>query len=84
MPSIQFMDAVRAEHDANNDMQLTQKQAILPIGMNAHIAVAHAHHWDIALAAFPPGHAVDHPQPGAPLAAILAALVANWELLMNR
>lgn len=45
VPSIQFMDAVRlSAYDANNDMQLTQKQAILPIGMNAHVAMAHAHH----------------------------------------
>lgn len=81
VPSIQFMDAVRlSSFDANNDMQLTQKQAILPIGMNAHIAMAHAHHWDIAYAPFPLAMRVaipnlEHRWPR------YAALVANWELL---
>ena len=81
VPNIQFMDAVRlSQTDANNDMQLTQKQATLPIGMNTHIAMAHAHHWDIAYAAFPlPMRAMspnlEHRWPR------YAALVANWELL---
>ena len=81
VPNIQFMDAVRlSQTDANNDMQLTQKQAILPIGMNTHIAMAHAHHWDIAYAAFPLAMRamspnLEHRWPR------YAALVANWELL---
>ncbi len=81
VPSVQFMDAVRlSAFDANNDMQLTQKQAILPIGMNAHIAMAHAHHWDIAYAPFPLAMRamipnLEHRWPR------YAALVANWELL---
>jgi hypothetical protein len=81
VPSIQFMDAVRlSSFDANNDMQLTQKQAILPIGMSAHIAMAHAHHWDIAYAPFPLAMRLavpnlEHRWPR------YAALVASWELL---
>lgn len=81
VPSIQFMDAVRlSSFDANNDMQLTQKQAILPIGMNAHIAMAHAHHWDIAYAPFPLAMRLavpnlEHRWPR------YAALVACWELM---
>lgn len=81
VPSVQFMDAVRlSSFDANNDMQLTQKQAILPIGMNAHVAMAHAHHWDIAYAPFPLAMRLaipnlEHRWPR------YAALVANWELL---
>lgn len=81
VPNIQFMDAVRlSSFDANNDMQLTQKQATLPIGMNTHVAMAHAHHWDIAYAAFPlalraMSPNLDHRWPR------YAALVANWELL---
>lgn len=81
VPSIQFMDAVRlSAFDANNDMQLTQKQSILPIGMNTHIAMAHAHHWDLAYAAFPLAMRamipnLEHRWPR------YAALVANWELL---
>jgi hypothetical protein len=75
------MDAIRlSSFDANNDMQLTQKQALLPIGMNTHIAMAHAHHWDIAYAAFPIAMRLaipnlEHRWPR------YAALVANWELL---
>ena len=81
VPNIQFMDAVRlSQTDANNDMQLTQKQAILPIGMNTHIAMAHAHHWDIAYDAFPLAMRamspnLEHRWPR------YAALIANWELL---
>lgn len=81
VPSIQFMDAVRlSAFDANNDMQLTQKQALLPLGMSTHIAMAHAHHWDIAYAPFPLAMRVaipnlEHRWPR------YAALVANWELL---
>jgi hypothetical protein len=81
VPNIQFMDAVRlSSYDANNDMQLTQKQAILAIGMNTHVAMAHAHHWDVAYAAFPLAMRamspnLEHRWPR------YAALVANWELL---
>lgn len=81
VPNFQFMDAVRlSSHDANNDMQLTQKQAVLPIGMNTHLAMAHAHHWDIAYSAFPLAMRavspnLEHRWPR------YAALVANWELL---
>lgn len=81
VPNFQFMDAVRlSTHDANNDMQLTQRQALLPIGMNTHIAMAHAHHWDVAYSAFPLAMRaitpnLEHPWPR------YAALVASWELL---
>ena len=81
VPNFQFMDAVRlSSYDANNDMQLTQKQAVLPIGMNTHLAMAHAHHWDIAYSAFPlalraVSPNLEHRWPR------YAALVANWELL---
>ena len=81
VPSIQFMDCVRlSSYDANNDMQLTQRQSLLPIGMSTHIAMAHAHHWDIAYAPFPLAMRalipnLDHPWPR------YAALVANWEIL---
>jgi hypothetical protein len=81
VPNIQFMDCVRlGAYDANNDMQLTQKQAILPIGMSTHIAMAHAHHWDIAYAPFPLAMRavipnLEHRWPR------YAALVANWELM---
>ena len=81
VPNVQFMDAVRlSAHDANNDMQLTQKQAILPIGMNTHLAMAHAHHWDVAYAPFPAAMRaltpnLEHHWPR------YAALVANWELM---
>lgn len=81
VPSVQFMDCVRlSASDANSDMQLTQKQAILPIGMSTHIAMAHAHHWDIAYAPFPLAMRavipnLEHRWPR------YAAMVANWELM---
>ena len=81
VPNVQFMDAVRlSSHDANNDMQLTQKQALVPIGMNTHLAMAHAHHWDVAYAPFPAAMRaltpnLEHHWPR------YAALVANWELM---
>ncbi len=81
VPNVQFMDAVRlSSHDANNDMQLTQKQALMPIGMNTHLAMAHAHHWDVAYAPFPAAMRaltpnLEHHWPR------YAALVANWELM---
>jgi hypothetical protein len=81
VPNFQFMDCVRlSAHDANNDMQLTQQQAMLPVGMNTHIAMAHAHHWDVAYSAFPLAMRalspnLEHRWPR------YAALVANWELL---
>jgi hypothetical protein len=81
VPNFQFMDAVRlSAHDANNDMQLTQRQALLPIGMSTPIGMAHAHHWDVAYAAFPLAMRaitpnLEHPWPR------YAALVASWELL---
>lgn len=81
VPNIQFMDAVRLRsHDVNNDMQLTQRQALVPIDMNTHIAMAHAHHWDVAYAPFPVAMRAVSPnlQHWWPR---YAALVANWELL---
>jgi hypothetical protein len=81
VPNVQFMDAVRlSSYDANNDMQLTQKQSLVPIGMNTHVAMAHAHHWDVAYAPFPlamraASPNLDHWWPR------YAALVACWELL---
>jgi hypothetical protein len=81
VPNFQFMDAVRlSSHDANNDMQLTQKQSLVPVGMNTHLAMAHAHHWDVAYAPFPLAMRavspnLEHWWPR------YAALVANWELM---
>lgn len=81
VPNIQFMDAVRlSSYDANNDMQLTQKQAVLPIGMSTHVAMAHAHHWDIAYAAFPLAMRAMSPNLENRWPRY-AALVASWELL---
>ena len=81
VPNFQFADTVRmTKYDANNDMQLTQKQASLPIAMSTRVAMLHGHHWDIAYAPFPAqmraaSPNLDHPFPKK------AALIANWELL---
>jgi hypothetical protein len=82
VPNFQFADTVSvSRYDANNDMQLTQKQATMSsIDMATHVAMLHGHHWDIAYAPFP-AHMraaspnLDHPFPKK------AALIANWELL---
>jgi hypothetical protein len=81
VPNFQFADTVSvSRYDANNDMQLTQKQATMPIDMATHVAMLHGHHWDIAYAPFP-AHMraaspnLEHPFPKK------AALIANWELL---
>ena len=81
VPNFQFADTVRTtKFDANNDMQLTQAQATMPIDMSTRVAMLHGHHWDIAYAPFPPqmraaSPNLDHPFPKK------AALTANWELL---
>lgn len=81
VPNFQFTDTVRVTRfDANNDMQLTQKQATIPIDMATRVAMLHGHHWDIAYAPFP-AHMraaspnLEHPFPKK------AALIASWELL---
>lgn len=80
-PAFQFMDTVKmSQFDANNDMQLTQKQATMDIPIATHVAMLHGHHWDIAYSPFP-AHMqavspnLDHPFPRK------AALAASWELL---
>jgi hypothetical protein len=81
VPNFQFTDTVRmTSFDANNDMQLTQKQARLDLATATHLAMLHGHHWDIAYAPFPPrmralSPNLDHPFPRK------AALAATWLLL---
>ena len=80
-PSFQFMDTVKmSQYDANNDMQLTQKQATMDIPIATHVAMVHGHHWDIAYSPFPAylraaSPNLDHPFPRK------AALAASWQLL---
>lgn len=81
VPNFQFLDTVKmTKFDANNDMQLTQKQASLFFPMATSLGMLHGTHWDIAYAPFPRrmramSPNLDHPFPKK------AALVANWELL---
>jgi pimeloyl-ACP methyl ester carboxylesterase len=80
-PAFQFMDTVKmGQFDANNDMQLTQKQATMDIPIATHVAMVHGHHWDIAYSPFPAylraaSPNLDHPFPRK------AALAASWQLL---
>ena len=68
-PSFQFADTVKmSQYDANNDMQLTQKQATMDIPIATHLAMLHGHHWDIAYSPFPArmqamSPNLDHPSP---------------------
>lgn len=41
------------EHDQNNDMQLTQEQARLPLRNAPRLAMFHANHWDLSYDRFP-------------------------------
>ncbi len=75
-----FPGAGSYEYDVNNDMQLTQRQALLPVAMNTHLAMAHAHQWDIAYAAFPLAMRVMNPNLDNRWPRY-AALVAMSELL---
>lgn len=81
VPSFQFVDTVRMQqYDANNDMQLTQKQATMDLATATHVAMLHGTHWDIAYAPFPArmralSPNLDHPFPRK------AALAASWLLL---
>jgi hypothetical protein len=81
VPNFQFSDTVSlTKYDANNDMQLTQRQAALDLEMATHLATVHAHHWDLAYAPFPGrlralSPNLDHPFPRQ------AALAATWLLL---
>ncbi|MCH9814994.1 MAG: alpha/beta hydrolase, partial [Actinomycetia bacterium] len=78
VPNFQFADTVRmTQYDANNDMQLTQSQAVMDIPIASHVAMLHGHHWDIAYAPFPArmramSPNLDHPFPRK------AALAAAW------
>lgn len=80
-PAFQFVDTVKmTQYDANNDMQLTQKQATMDLPIATHLAMLHGHHWDIAYSPFPArmravSPNLDHPFPRK------AALAASWELL---
>ena len=80
-PSFQFADTVKmSQFDANNDMQLTQKQATMDIPIATHLAMLHGHHWDIAYSPFPArmqamSPNLDHPFPRK------AALAASWQFL---
>ena len=69
-PSFQFADTVKmSQFDANNDMQLTQKQATMDIPIATHLAMLHGHHWDIAYSPFPARMRADVAEPGSPVPA---------------
>lgn len=68
------------KYDVNNDMQLTQNQAKVPIPMATDIAMFRGHHWDLSYDAFPKAKRLgspnlDHPFPKE------AAVVAMFQFL---
>ncbi len=69
VPHFQMSDTIFInKYDSNNDMQLTQKQAIVDLPMGMHVAMLHGHHWDLSYGAFPKGKRLaspnlDHPFP---------------------
>jgi hypothetical protein len=48
-----YLDIRRQSGDGDNDMQVTQEQARWPGEMGVHLAVLHAHHWDMSYDRFP-------------------------------
>lgn len=70
-------------YDSNNDMQLTQAQAKLPVPMATDLAMLRAHHWDMSYDAFPKlmrfgSPNLDHPFPKE--AAVKAMIMLSVEL----
>ncbi len=70
-------------YDSNNDMQLTQAQAKLPVPMATDLAMLRAHHWDMSYDPFPRlmrfgSPNLDHPFPKE--AAMKAMIMLGIEL----
>lgn len=75
------------KHDPDNDMQVTQAQAKLPIPMATDLATFRAHHWDLSYDRFPAHTRMGsanllHPFPRT--AAIEAIFRFGWELGLVR
>lgn len=73
-------------YDPDNDMQITQAQARVPLRSAAHLAMFRAHHWDLAYDPFPWWQTlgslnVDHKFARLPAMAALVLLLAEIGLL---
>lgn len=73
-------------YDPDNDMQITQSQARVPLRSAAHLAMFRAHHWDLAYDPFPWWQTlgslnVDHKFARLPAMAALVLLLAEIGLL---
>jgi hypothetical protein len=81
VPLFQLKDAAELDlHDMDNDMQLTQEQAMTHLVLSTRLAALHTHHWDIAYDPFPKvmqmaSPNLDHPFPK------LATLMATVHLM---
>ncbi len=76
-------------YDPDNDMQITQAQARVPLRAAAHLAMFRAHHWDLAYDPFPWWQTlgslnVDHKFARLPAMAALILLLAEVGLLDPR
>lgn len=74
------------QYDRDNDMQITQAQARVPLPASAHLAMFRAHHWDLAYDPFPWWQTlgslnVDHKFARLPAMAALVLLLAEIGLL---
>lgn len=75
-----------AKYDANNDMQVTQKQAQVDLPLAVDLAMLHGHHWDLSYSAFPPAMRLgspnlDHPFPKQAAAAAMVKFAAELGLI---
>ena len=54
VPLLQIREFLKLRrYDPNNDMQLTQDQARIPLPMATVLAMVNGHHWDLSYGAFP-------------------------------
>ncbi len=84
VPSFQILDTLKLnKYDVNNDMQLTQEQAKVPLPMATDLAMLHGNHWDLSYGQFPrhcrmASPNLDHPFPKK--AAVVAIIKFAAEL----
>lgn len=87
VPLFQLKDAAELDlHDIDNDMQLTQDQAMTHLLMSTRLSMLHTHHWDIAYDPFPKALRMtspnlDHPFPKVAILMATVHLMAELGLV---
>jgi hypothetical protein len=87
VPYFQATGLIQLNHyDIDNDMQLIQEQARIPLPMATDLAMCKAHHWDLAYDAFPENRCLgssnlEHPFPKTAAVTAVFKLVAELGLV---